>query len=73
MIVSPGSEVSPSGEDRTYYGGEEITVSGPDAVALAAGGFATVSGAAAAPSENGAVADPVAEEAPPEEEAPPAE
>lgn len=63
MIVTEGSVVSPSGDDRSYEGGEQITVSGPDAIALAAGGHATVVGAA--PSENGASAD--ADEAPPEE------
>lgn len=64
MVVNEGSEVSPSGEDRTYYGGEEVTVSGPDAIALAAGGFASASGAAPAP--EAPVEEPPAEEAPAE-------
>lgn len=67
MVVADGNVVSPSGEDRSYEAGEEFMVSGPDAIALAAGGHATVVGGAVA-SENGAAAEaPVAEEPPPVE------
>jgi len=41
MVVNEGNVVSPSGEDRVYEEGEEFTVDGPTAVALASGGHAT--------------------------------
>lgn len=66
MIVAPGNEVSPSGSDQTFYEGEVVTVDGPTAIALAAGGHATA--VAAEPSENGAAAEAPVE--PPAEEAP---
>jgi hypothetical protein len=69
MIVNEGSVVSPSGEDRSYEGGEEITVSGPDAISLAAQGVATAVGPADAPAEAAVEEAPVE---PPVEEAPPA-
>jgi len=62
MTVNEGSVVSPSGEDRSYEGGETITVDGPTAIALAAAGVATAVGPAEAPAE-----EPAAEEAPPAE------
>ncbi len=66
MVVNEGSVVSPSGEDQSYEGGQEITVSGPDAISLAAGGHATAV-PTGAPAENGApVEEPPAEEAPAE-------
>ena len=70
MVVNEGNVVSPSGDDRSYEAGEQFTVSGPDAIALAAGGHASVVGPAAAPSENGASAEAPPEDAPPAEEAP---
>jgi hypothetical protein len=66
MVVNEGSFVSPSGEDVTYEGGQEITVDGPTAISLAASGVATAVGAVEAPAEAEA---PAAEE-PPAEEAP---
>ncbi len=66
MIVNEGNVVSPSGQDESFEGGQEITVSGPDAIALAAGGHATPV-PTGAPAENG---EPPAEA--PVEEAPPA-
>jgi hypothetical protein len=41
MIVNDGNVVSPSGDDRSYEGGEKITVDGPTAIALASEGHAT--------------------------------
>jgi hypothetical protein len=41
MVVAEGNFVSPAGDDKTYEGGERITVSGPDAISLAAAGHAT--------------------------------
>ena len=66
MVVNEGNVVSVSGEDGVHEAGETITVDGPTAISLAAGGHATPA-PTGAPAENGAPA----EEAP-VEEAPPA-
>jgi hypothetical protein len=65
MVVNPGNEVSPSGEDVTYYEGETFTVDGPTAIALAAGGHATAVGGNGADAAVAASSEPPAEEAPP--------
>jgi hypothetical protein len=67
MVVNEGSVVSPSGDDRYYQGGEEITVDATTAVALAMGGHASPVG----PAESAPAEAPAAEEVPVEE--PPAE